>query len=574
MRLVRHFLAHLWVATVSFLCFSTLFALSLSVHGLNATNAAIALTLGSVAAALAVWKTHLPTSQREPGCEDMWPWKSAVCIAFVLFTLRAFLWLIFLKGDQIAVLSRNNLGDLPLHIQYIRFFSHGAPLWPVNPIHAHSSIGYPFGIDYFNALLDVLGVPLFNSLIVTGVIGSLVAGVALYRWGRAFGLAGFLFVGGVAGFAIFHNGKWIDYQQDMDWKSIPLALFVTQRGFLYALPAGLLLLTHWRRMQSAESNGTPLKNRLPIWLEVIIYATMPLFHIHTFLFLSVMLGALAVFGKKRKSFIQLGLASFLPATVLMLFLTDNFHAASSLAWQPGWMQGAHFSATYWLRNFGALPFLIVGLIVMLVRRPDREAWLFVSPALLMLVATLFIKFSPWEWDNTKLMMWSVIVLLPYLWKSFLAKTPMLVRVAGCLLLFTSGFISLWGGLGSTEQGYDIADQSVVLSVAQTVENIPILETFAAAPGYAHPLVFAGRRLALGYHGHMIGHGIPYEAEKRAMDCLMNGGDDWQAAAKSLGVHYIFWGPEEEKTWPVSEKPWVLTSELVATESWGEIYKLP
>ncbi|MEO7932701.1 MAG: hypothetical protein ABIT76_06045 [Chthoniobacterales bacterium] len=572
MRLVRHILENYWVATVSFIAFSTLIALSLSISGLHASNAAIALALGSVATGLTLWKTNLRSLS--PTSNDFWLWKSAAAIAFVLFALRAFLWLIFLKGDQIAVLSRNNLGDLPLHIQYIRFFSHGAPLWPVNPIHAHSSIGYPFGIDYFNALLDVLGVPLFNALIVTGLAGALATGIALYRWGRAFGVAGFLFNGSVAGFAIFTTGKWLDYQQDLDWKSLPLALFVTQRGFLYALPAGLLLLTHWRQTQSAESNETPLKNPLPLWLECLIYSTMPLFHIHTFLFLSAMLASLAVFGKNRRRFWWLIAAAFLPATLLMLKLTDNFHAAGGLAWHPGWMQGAHFSATYWLENFGALPFLIAGLIVMLVRRPDRAAWLFVGPALGMLVATLFVQFSPWEWDNTKLMMWSLIVLLPYLWTSLLVRTPMLVRVPVCLLFFGSGFISLCGGLASTEKGYDIADQSVVLSVAQAVEDIPILETFASAPGYAHPLVFAGRRLALGYHGHMVGHGIPYEAEKRAMDRLMTGADDWQDAAKFLGVHYIFWGLEEEKTWPASEKPWVLTSELIATEDWGEIYKLP
>ena len=107
-----------------------------------------------------------------------------------------------------------------------------------------------------------------------------------------------------------------------------------------------------------------------------------------------------------------------------------------------------------------------------------------------------------------------------------------------------------------------------------MEKLPIAAIFAAAPEHAHPLVFAGRRLALGYHGHMVGHGIPYEKEKRAMDDLMLGRDNWQAAAKQLGVRYLYWGPAEEKTWPASEKPWISSSELEATEAWGEIYRLP
>ena len=580
----RRFLDGFWIALVTFVLISTLVAMAFSVGGLTSANAVLGLIAGFIATAFVLWKNPLPERKTDPSSIALW--NIAAAIAFVLFTLRAFLWLIFQKGEQIAVLSRNNLGDLPLHIQYIRFLSHGAPLWPVNPIHAHSTIGYPFGIDYFNALLDICGIPLWNALIVTGILGSLATGIALYRWGRAFGIAGFLFNGGAAGLAILQTGQWIDYQQTMDWKCLPLALFVTQRGFLYALPAGLLLLTHWRRAESdetaphpfstgaIESNSAEKTPLLPAWLEVAIYATMPLFHIHTFLFLSVVLGTLALLGKNRARHIRIGLASILPATIFVWLLTDGFHAGNQLAWQPGWMQGDHFTATYWLRNFGALPFFIAWLVFVLARKKERVPWLFVGPALLVFIATFFIRFSPWEWDNTKLMMWSYLILLPYLWNSVLKLTPVLVRITSCLLLFASGFISMCGGLGPTENGYDIADLPTTLSVQQTVEKLPIAAIFAAAPEHAHPLVFAGRRLALGYHGHMVGHGIPYEKEKRAMDDLMLGRDNWQAAAKQLGVRYLYWGPAEEKTWPASEKPWISSSELEATEAWGEIYRLP
>ena len=564
----RRFLDGFSVALVTFVLISTLVAMAFSIDGLTPTNALIGLVVGLIGAAVVLWKNPpFADEKTEPSSIPLWPIVAG--IAFVLFTLRAFLWLIFQKGEQIAVLSRNNLGDLPLHIQYIRFFSHGAPLWPVNPIHAHSSIGYPFGIDYFNALLDLCGIPLWNALIVTGILGSFATGIALYRWGRAFGLAGFLFNGGAAGLAIFTTGKWIDYQQAVDWKCLPLALFVTQRGFLYALPAGLLLLTHWRKL---ESNSD--QKLLPTWLEVALYASMPLSHIHTFLFLSVVLGTLAVFGKNRARHIRLGLVSLLPAAAFVWLLTDGFHAASQLAWQPGWMQGDHFSVTYWLQNFGALPFFIGWLVFVLVRKKELAPWLFVGPALLVFTATLFIRFSPWEWDNTKLMMWSYLALLPYLWNSVLKTTPLFIRITSCLLFFASGFISMCGGLGPAEEGYEIADLATTLSVQQTVEKLPITAVFAAAPEYAHPLVFAGRRLALGYHGHMVGHGIPYDLEKQAMDDLMLGRDNWKSAAKFLGVRYLYWSPAEEKTWPASEKPWISSCELEATEAWGEIYRLP
>lgn len=56
--------------------------------------------------------------------------------------------------------------------------------------------------------------------------------------------------------------------------------------------------------------------------------------------------------------------------------------------------------------------------------------------------------------------------------------------------------------------------------------------------------------------------------------LMLGRDNWHSAAPFLGVRYLYWGSAEEKAWPASEKPWIATAELAATEPWGEIYRLP
>ena len=285
----------------------------------------------------------------------LWLANTAAAVAFSLFALRAFLWLIYQKGEQIAVLSRNNLGDLPLHIQYIRFFSHGAPLWPANPIHAHSTIGYPFGVDYFNALLDVRRLSaLERPQLLTGLLGSAATGIALFRWARSFGLAGFLFSGGAAGLAIFQTGEWIDYQRTMDSEIAATSVVRHATRLPLRAPAGLLLLTHWRRAESnetaphpsvtgaIESNSSEKKRLLPTWLEVAIYGTMPLFHLHTFLFLSVILGALALLGKNAARFRWIGLAAFFPATFLVWLVTDGFQAGSHIAWHPGWMQGEIF----------------------------------------------------------------------------------------------------------------------------------------------------------------------------------------------------------------------------------------
>jgi hypothetical protein len=55
--------------------------------------------------------------------------------------------------------------------------------------------------------------------------------------------------------------------------------------------------------------------------------------------------------------------------------------------------------------------------------------------------------------------------------------------------------------------------------------------------------------------------------------MMEGTGDWQDVARSLGVRYIFWGPEEAANYPASKRPWETAVPLVASGSWGAIYDL-
>jgi hypothetical protein len=67
----------------------------------------------------------------------------AVIVLFTLFSLRAFLWLIFVDGDAIKVLSPNISADISLHLTYIRHLANGAAFWPDNPIFAGGKLTSP-----------------------------------------------------------------------------------------------------------------------------------------------------------------------------------------------------------------------------------------------------------------------------------------------------------------------------------------------------------------------------------------------------------------------------------------------
>jgi hypothetical protein len=667
-------------------------------HGLNVLSAALALACG-VAFAVAAWlgtsdpdkpsgsearlskdaqgrsRSKIPESTLATWrYRKVWFW--LVAAFFGLFAVRSFCWLLYIDGSDWKIQSPNNLGDLSLHITWIRNFASGVPLWPDNPIYVFSKLRYPAGIDLFNSLLCVVHVDLMRGLVWTGLLASLATFYAFFRWGGTFGVAGFLFNGGIAGFQFFTTLKFSDYQgvNKIAWKSIPLAMFVTQRGWLYAIPAALVLLWHWRekyfretpvagaglseperysaeaaakagakpddseaqppvatdnagRVAAVNARGNS-KGPLPFWVELSLYGSMPLFHIHTFIALTIVL-LIALFFERltwpkifsdapiRRHAVGLLSSALIPATFFVWLVTDQFHAKSVLKWHPGWVQdsadfGAPFfrmggaanfgSATtfglllqktwngviapffqFWLTNFGLWVLLALALVALCIWRAWKTRWrwgkkppadiAFVLPAVAIFAIGYFVQTAPWDWDNLKLMVWGYFLILPFLWSDLIGRWAFPERAVTCIALFTSGFVTLLGGLTAGHPGFGLIERARLDAVGGAVRPLPLEARFAAYPTYNHPLLLQGRKVVLGYPGHLWTQGFDYNNANSELTALMRGAPNWREAAQALGVRYIFWGRDETTNYRGGSRPWETTARRVASGDWGAIYDL-
>ena len=485
-------------------------------------------------------------------------------------------------------------------------------------------------MDVFNSLLKLAGVDVYLGLVWVGLASCAVTAAALYRWGRGFALAGFLFNGGLAGFQFLTSGfHFEDYQADLAWKSIPLAMFVTQRGLLYAIPAGLFLLSSWRARffpDAEQKNVRPL----PFLTELLLYSTLPLFHLHTFIFLSFLLGCWIVMAAARRfstaeflpaipleAPVKLVLLSIIPATILVLLLTGGFKAGSmihlvgpassskSWDWEYGeqpqfdaWVQRqephfgfiasvlGHFAN--WLVNYGALPLFVLTLFyAVFMKRRDAayvRAGAFVFPATLMFLIACVVMFARWDWDNTKIILWCYLAVLPFLWEQLIAREQLPLRAVCCVMLYFSGFISLFGGIDGTHTGYEpftellsgetyVTTRDDLDSTADAVRGLPPTAIFAGFATYNHPLLLEGRKMVEGYAGHLDSNGIDYEDNLALLASLLNGEPGWRETARKLHARYLFWGKLEEGGYPDSAKPWEDECLLVAQGDFGKIYDL-
>jgi hypothetical protein len=447
-----------------------------------------------------------------------------------------------------------------------------------------------------------------RGLVWTGLLASVATCYALYRWAGNFGIAAFLFNGGLASFAVLQTGIFRDYQGDnsIAWKSIPLAMFVTQRGLLYAFPAGLLLLYQWRarffpdydeparvRTPASEQDdapaATPRRAPLPFWAEAALYATMPLYHSHTFIALSLVLLFLFILGNgntRTHSFVLVALA-VLPAIFCVWVTTDYFHAGSFIKWQPHWVQRSGDFAMpffkFWLLNFGAwipLVLFFIGITVASVlekiNAPDFKIpapVAFLIPAIAIFLMGYFVKLAPWEWDNIKIIVWAYLIILPFLWTDLIVHWPVPLRVVICVALFASGFVTLSGGLAAGKNGYGIAERSALDAIGIVVKKLPADARFAGHPTWGHPILLQGRKMVLGYPGHLWTQGFDYSASFDKLKALMEGAPNWKNLARDFHARYLFWGRDEKTNYATSKRPWERESALVASGEWGAIYDL-
>ena len=136
----------------------------------------------------------------------------------------------------------------------------------------------------------------------------------------------------------------------------------------------------------------------------------------------------------------------LPATFFVWLITDNFQASSILKFHPGWVQADGDFAMgffkFWAVNFGLflpLVLLLIGLCCYRFRARFKTALTglptslaFLLPAALLFLFATNVQTAPWYWDNTKLLIWSYFIVLPFLWHALVFDLALIVIFATVL----------------------------------------------------------------------------------------------------------------------------------------------
>jgi hypothetical protein len=493
----------------------------------------------------------------------------AILAALVTYLcVRHFAWMFVYVDGKYLTLHPNNFGDLPLHINYIRELARGSVFPPMNPSFASEVLRYPFGPDLYSALWESVGVPISTHLFFVGLVATVTSVITLRWFGGWWAIGGFFFSGGLIGWSAVQGQVLpVDLTQGVDWKNLTLSVFITQRGVLFALPMGLLLIEMTRRHFSRQA---PLNKNLMTTLG-LCWGILPLFHAHAFVIVSILMAGVAAIesGSVRGLFAllksRMAILAYIPATVFILRTSDGFGKAKIIHFDPWWTSTFEDAPRFLIFNFGLWLFLPLALAIAIglskkltsVARKKMYLELALYSALFLIFYNVML--APWAWDNIKILIFPYLGFCHLAWRAIDPILPKAARTVLAILLFASGATAVISSIPTPSlRGLAVYQAADLANAEGALMQVPQWAVFASGTTHEHPLTYLGRLRALGYEGHLWSHGIDYKTKLALLEGLMKGTvNEPLRVARELGVTHIYWGPTErtqygaEPNWPAS-----------------------
>ena len=477
----------------------------------------------------------------------------AVFYSFIGFVgLQHFLYLLYYDQHALKTLHANNFGDLSLHIQYIRSLASGADFWPDNPGYAGELLRYPFGMDLYNALWEIVGVPLDSHLFLVGFVMTVITIILLHRWMGWLGVGAFFLNGGLANWQCILAVKLYDFQNALAWKNFFLSLWITQRGLLFALPAGIYIL---KTVTEALLGERSLSNRDKI-LCIVLWAALAWFHIYTFIVISLVIGICTLFYKKARLMSTILIPVALVGLLFIWFSTEGFSKASVLHIQWRWVAGDENLLKFWLMNLG--PWIILGAISIfsLMKKSNAVFRPVALVAFVLFIIFTWLMVTPWDWDNIKVLLWIYLLIVWIAWRTWVKDlSPAVAFFVGCVLFF-SGALAVVSSLPGNSRGVKLYKAADIWESKTALVDVPQNSVLAVVPDPNHPAMFWGAPVAMRYPGHLWSHGIDYTERERHLDDIFKGKGDWLASAGEIGVTHIYWGEHEKRKYSTFSPPWL------------------
>ncbi|MFH0994563.1 MAG: hypothetical protein V1844_03580 [Pseudomonadota bacterium] len=475
------------------------------------------------------------------------------------------------------------------------------PLWFENhPLFYGQSFNYPFVSSMISGLLMRAGADRISAMVIPSIITSLVLLAILYCFynailksaRQAYAAITLFFMSGGLGFlyylqdvlqmcslkAVYFPTREYTFLEDKGifFFNIFPAELLPQRSFLLGLTVGLFLLFFLMRWLSAPGKSSALKYSalgIPAGLLLVI-------HSHTYMAIVILCFCLTLSNLtafKRMSAFALG------AGLISLWLYATLHGQSmpsrwfGLEW--GWMSNNHRDGMlhflkFWLMNWGLLlPLALWGTIQM---RDYRHPMVIGGWALFVL-SNIF-RFQPWNWDNSKLLTWSYLLLiipvvrvLSYLWRDNHRAVKGAAIVLAGLLVFSGG-LELLRLMQSGRTTHRMWDASKIEMASNFQKILKPDETVLTDDDHLNWVSsLAGGQILMGYRGWLWSYGIDYSEREKEIRLMYSGKTGAEALFSKYHVRYAVLSPAARNNFGADELLYSLKYKMVMKDNDTRVY---
>ncbi|MBI2012446.1 hypothetical protein HYS90_00790 [Candidatus Curtissbacteria bacterium] len=491
----------------------------------------------------------------------------------------------------------NLYGDLVFHLGFINKFLESGKIIVESPIFAGNKANYPIFADLATAqIARITGVD-FALFITTFLGGFLVVYIArlfilnFFKNEKIVFLALLLFfINGGFGFYYFFRdfaasnmgilqflsalpNEYTDIKEKgYWWINTYLAYFLPQRGFLFAFPITLLVL-------SSLYLGFKKGKKHFFLVAGLMAGVLPIIQAHSLFVIFLVTLFFAAFTilnskEKIKTIFLWGIFATTTAAIatpLFGLISQASNPLEFFRFDPGWTSQENIF-WFWLKNLGLFGPILAASLIWLFHK-NRHLFILYLPFLAIFIISNIFVFQPWDFDNSKLLVYwffaSTVVVAYFLHDRFLTES-LTRRITGVIFVFLmifSGSLDLLRTFTkvTSYQIFSNAD----LEVASQVANLtPKDVIFVTAPWHNHPIpALAGRSTLLGFHGWAWSHGLDFQKRAADVTIIYLGGSEADRLIGKYRVSYVAVGLPERSTFSINESYFSKFPSIILGRNW-------
>lgn len=477
----------------------------------------------------------------------------------------------------------NLYGDLVFHIGLINKILVSKKILPDSPIYAGDKPNYPIFADLITALVSkIFGID-FALFLVTFMAGLLVIYLSrkfvltfLKNEKIVFITLLLFFLNGGLGFYYFFQDLTIsnkpllsfltsmphEYTDLKDkgywWINNYLAYFLPQRGFLFAFPITLtVFLLLYTGLQKSKRSFFILAGLLSGVLPIVqAHSLFVIFIVSAYAFLATTISS----KFKRQIIINwliFGIITLLIAYILFIQITSNTKALESIRFDPGWTSKENIF-WFWFKNLGIFAPLLTVSTIWLFKNNKHLFSLYVPFLLIFILSNIFV-FQPWEFDNSKLLIYwyfASSIVVAYFLNNVLFSENFLKKSVGIIIILVAifaGTLDIFRTF-TPSTSYQIFSQPDLFLASTIKRQTPQDTIFLTAPVHNHPIpALTGRSTLLGFYGWVWSHGLSYQQRAIDIEKIYIGDETAVGLIKKYKVSYITVGPHEKNQFQINQQ---------------------